>query len=215
MAGYREIAELLQQNYRSGEYPNGQYPSLRKIAADMGCSYVTAVRAMRFLQNKEPIEKKQNFPLVAMISSMWRFSSWHRAIRESVMELGGQLRFVTYSSFIDPVITETLNEKFDLVILDPPKLVDSKNHLENGCRAYSLLARRGFELLNPGGMLLNLSCSGLMTCELFQKITASAANQCGADAVIAAEVRQSPDHPVSLAVPETFYLNGLLSIRRN
>ena len=106
-------------------------------------------------------------------------------------------------------------EKFDLVILDPPKLIDSKNHLENGCRAYSLLARRGFELLNPGGMLLNLSCSGLMTEELFQKITSSAANQCGADAVIAAAVRQSPDHPVSLAVPETFYLNGLLSIRRN
>ena len=134
MAGYREIAELLQQHYRSGEYPERKYPSLRKIAADMGCSYVTAVRAMRFLQNKEPIEKKQNFPLVAMISSMWRFSSWHRAIRESVMELGGQLRFVTYSSFIDPVITETLNEKFDLVILDCP--VEPESPLFNVVRKH-------------------------------------------------------------------------------
>ena len=120
MARFIEIAELLQQNFCNGEYPEGKYPSLRKIAADMGCSYVTAVRAMRFLQEKETSRTRDSFPLIAMITSMWRFSSWHRAIRESVMELGGQLRFVTYSSFIDPVITETLNEKFDLIILDCP-----------------------------------------------------------------------------------------------
>ena len=120
MARFLEIAKLLQQNFRNGEYPEGKYPSLRKIAADMGCSYVTAVRAMHYLQKKAPVRQKQDFPLVAMISSMWNFSTWHRAIRESVMELGGQLRFVTYSSFIDPVITETLNEKFDLIILDCP-----------------------------------------------------------------------------------------------
>ena len=120
MARLLEIAELLRQNFCNGEYPEGKYPSLRKIAADMGCSYVTAVQAMHYLQKKAPVQSKQDFPLVAMISSMWRFSSWHRAIRESVMELGGQLRFVTYSSFIDPVITETLNEKFDLIILDCP-----------------------------------------------------------------------------------------------
>lgn len=120
MAGYKEIAGWLQQNYLSGEYPEGKYPSLRKIAADMGCSYVTAVRAMRFLQNKETAKPKRSFPLVAMISSLWRFTSWCRTIRESVIELGGQLRFVPYSSFTDPVITETLNEKFDLVILDCP-----------------------------------------------------------------------------------------------
>lgn len=106
-------------------------------------------------------------------------------------------------------------EKFDLVIIDPPKLIDSKNHLESGCRAYSLLAKRGFELLKRGGFLLNLSCSGLMTPELFQKITATSANQCHADAAIIGAVRQSPDHPVALEVPETFYLKGLLSLRRN
>ncbi len=105
-------------------------------------------------------------------------------------------------------------EKFDLVILDPPKLIDAKSHVISGCRAYSHLARRGFELLNPGGLLLNLSCSGLMTPELLQKITADAACQCGVEAQLVGEVRQSADHPVLLSVPETFYLKGLLSIRR-
>lgn len=106
-------------------------------------------------------------------------------------------------------------EKFDLVILDPPKLIDSKNHVTSGCRAYSHLARRGLELLNPTGLLLNLSCSGLMTPDLLQKITADAACQCGVEAALIGEVRQSADHPVLLSVPETFYLKGLLSIRRN
>ena len=134
MAGYREIAELLQQHYRSGEYPERKYPSLRKIADDMGCSYMTAVRAMRFLQEKESVQSPHSFPLVAMITSMWRFNAWCGAIRESVMELGGQLRFVTYSSFIDPVITETLNEKFDLVILDCP--VEPESPLFNVVRKH-------------------------------------------------------------------------------
>ena len=106
-------------------------------------------------------------------------------------------------------------EKFDLVILDPPKLVDSQKHLTKGCRAYSHLAKRGFELLADGGILMNFSCSGLMTSELFQKITADAAVQSGCDCAIIDTVRQSADHPVSLAVPETFYLKGLVSLKRN
>ncbi len=102
-------------------------------------------------------------------------------------------------------------ERFDLIVLDPPKLIDSKNALMRGCRAYQDLARLGFKLLNPGGILFNFSCSGLMDAELFQKITAAAAVEAGADAVIIGRVDQSGDHPVAEAVPETRYLKGLIS----
>ncbi len=101
--------------------------------------------------------------------------------------------------------------KFDLVILDPPKLVDSQRSLMSGARAYQDLARHGFKLLKPGGVLFNFSCSGLMTAELFQKITASAALEAGVDARIIGHLEQSPDHPTLLSVPETFYLKGLVS----
>ena len=103
-------------------------------------------------------------------------------------------------------------EKFDMVILDPPKLVESRNSLERGCRAYQFLARMGFKLLNPGGVLFNLSCSGLMEMPLFQKITCDAALEAGTDAVIVETLRQGADHPVILTVPETSYLKGLVSI---
>ncbi len=101
-------------------------------------------------------------------------------------------------------------EKFDLVILDPPKLIDGTGSITRGCRAYKDLARLGFSLLNKGGLLMNFSCSGLMTPELFQKITADGALDAGVDGQILRTLRQGMDHPVSLAVPESFYLKGLL-----
>ena len=107
---------------------------------------------------------------------------------------------------------ERSGEKFDLVILDPPKLIPNKAAVMRGCRAYQDLARIGFKLLNPGGMLANFSCSGAMDMPLFQKITADAALQAGRRAGIIHRFEQSPDHPTLLTVPETFYLKGLLSI---
>ena len=107
---------------------------------------------------------------------------------------------------------EAAGEKFDLVILDPPKLIDSQRSLMRGCRGYQDLARLGFKLLNPGGVMFNFSCSGLMDPELFQKITAAAALDAGVDAQIVGKFHQATDHPVLLSVPETFYLKGLCSV---
>lgn len=103
--------------------------------------------------------------------------------------------------------------QFDVVILDPPKLVDSQRALMSGARAYQDLARHGFKLLKKGGILFNFSCSGLMTADLFQKITASAALEAGAEARIICHLEQAPDHPTLLSVPETFYLKGLVSCK--
>ena len=103
------------------------------------------------------------------------------------------------------------NEKYDLVILDPPKLVASQRDLVRGCRAYQDLARLGFQLTAPGGFMLNLSCSGLMTMELLEKVTASAALEAGVSARLAGTVRQAADHPVDTAVPEGAYLKGRLN----
>lgn len=102
-------------------------------------------------------------------------------------------------------------EKFDFIILDPPKLVESRNSLERGCRAYQFLARMGYKLLNPGGVMFNLSCSGLMDMPLFQKITCDAALEAGVEASIIGTLRQGADHPVLLTVPETSYLKGLVT----
>lgn len=101
--------------------------------------------------------------------------------------------------------------KFDLVILDPPKFIESQKNLLRGCRAYQDIARLGYQLLTSGGVLFNFSCSGLMTADLFQKITAAAAIEAGVSAKLIGHLEQAPDHPVTLAVPESFYLKGLIT----
>lgn len=103
-------------------------------------------------------------------------------------------------------------EKFDLIILDPPKLIPGKSAMLRGCRGYQDLARLGFKMLNKNGILCNFSCSGLMEMPLFQKITADAALDAGRSAGIICRLEQAPDHPTALGVPETFYLKGLISV---
>ncbi|HBT28601.1 MAG TPA: 23S rRNA (cytosine(1962)-C(5))-methyltransferase RlmI, partial [Erwinia persicina] len=60
-------------------------------------------------------------------------------------------------------------EKFDLIIMDPPKFVENKNQLMGACRGYKDINMLAMQLLNPGGMLMTFSCSGLMPTDLFQK----------------------------------------------
>jgi 23S rRNA (cytosine1962-C5)-methyltransferase len=109
-------------------------------------------------------------------------------------------------------LRELRNEgrKFDLIILDPPKLVKSGSQLNRASRAYQDLNRIGFELLNSGGYLATYSCSGHMGLDLFQKIVFAASNQAGCDAHLQQVVLQSPDHPIHLNIPESLYLKGLL-----
>ena len=102
--------------------------------------------------------------------------------------------------------------RFDLIVLDPPKLVESRKSLMRGARAYKDMALIAFQLLAPGGTLVNFSCSGLMEPALFQKITADAALDAGVSARTLYRLSQSPDHPVSLRVPEGAYLKGLVSV---
>jgi 23S rRNA (cytosine1962-C5)-methyltransferase len=99
---------------------------------------------------------------------------------------------------------------FDLIILDPPKFVESRNQLDKGARGYKDINLLAFKLLRPGGLLFTFSCSGHMEMPLFQKIVADSALDAGRSAQILAVLNQSPDHPVALNFPEGAYLKGLL-----
>lgn len=101
-------------------------------------------------------------------------------------------------------------KKFDVIILDPPKFVDSKHNLNRAARGYKDINRLAFGLLNKGGYLLTFSCSGLMPAELFQKVVADGALDAQVDAQIIKRLEQDEDHPISTAFPEGYYLKGLI-----
>jgi 23S rRNA (cytosine1962-C5)-methyltransferase len=100
--------------------------------------------------------------------------------------------------------------QFDLIILDPPKFVESRSQLERASRGYKDINLLAFQLLRQGGLLFTFSCSGLMPALLFQKIVADAALDAHREAQIIRFLSQSRDHPTSLNFPEGAYLKGLI-----
>lgn len=101
-------------------------------------------------------------------------------------------------------------ERFDVVILDPPKFAHSQPQIERAARAYKDINLLGMHLLNPGGTLITFSCSGLVSADLFQKIIFGAAVDAGRTAQIIERLSQGTDHPVALTFPEGEYLKGLV-----
>ncbi len=101
------------------------------------------------------------------------------------------------------------NRRFDLIVLDPPKFVDSRAHLEKASRGYKDINLLACQLLRPNGLLFTFSCSGLMPGDLFQKIVADAALDAGRPAQILHRLGTPSDHPTLLAFPEGTYLKGL------
>jgi 23S rRNA (cytosine1962-C5)-methyltransferase len=101
-------------------------------------------------------------------------------------------------------------ERFDLVVLDPPKFAPAREHVDRAARAYKDINLSGFRLLRPGGLLFTYSCSGAIDADLFQKIVAGAAADARVDARILKRLGAGVDHPLLASFPEGEYLKGLL-----
>ncbi len=99
---------------------------------------------------------------------------------------------------------------FDLIVLDPPKFVESKGQVMAGCRGYKDINLLAMKLLRPGGLLATFSCSGLVTPDLFHKVVADAAVDAGRRVQIIERLQQGPDHPEDVCFPEGLYLKGLV-----
>lgn len=100
--------------------------------------------------------------------------------------------------------------QFDLIILDPPKFVESAEQLLQGSRGYQDINRLALQLLRSGGILFTFSCSGHMERNLFQKIVADAALEAHQEVQIIRFLSQAEDHPVAANFPEAAYLKGLV-----
>jgi 23S rRNA (cytosine1962-C5)-methyltransferase len=97
-------------------------------------------------------------------------------------------------------------ERYDVVVLDPPAMVKSRAKLGQGLKGYRELNRRAMSLLPEGGWLFTKSCSYHVSPEDFLRVLAEAARDAHRPFRFLEWGRQSPDHPILLASPETSYL---------
>jgi 23S rRNA (cytosine1962-C5)-methyltransferase len=104
-------------------------------------------------------------------------------------------------------------ERFDAIVLDPPKFAPSAAHAERAARAYKDINRLAFLLLAPNGLLFTFSCSGGISADLFHKIVAGAGLDAKVDGIVYAHLGAAPDHPMTVTFPEGEYLKGLAIVR--
>lgn len=101
-------------------------------------------------------------------------------------------------------------ERFDVIILDPPKFAKSQKDVNGACRGYKDLNWLALRLLNPEGLLATFSCSGLVSQTLFQKVVFGAAVDAQREVQILQHLSHAPDHPTAITFPESAYLKGFL-----
>jgi 23S rRNA (cytosine1962-C5)-methyltransferase len=105
-------------------------------------------------------------------------------------------------------------ERYDAIVLDPPKFAPTAAHAERAARAYKDINRLALLALAPGGLLFTFSCSAGIPVDLFHKIVAGGGSDAGVDGAIVERLGAAADHPMTLAFPEGEYLKGLAIVRR-
>jgi 23S rRNA (cytosine1962-C5)-methyltransferase len=100
--------------------------------------------------------------------------------------------------------------RFDLVIVDPPRFARSRKGLKSALQGYQRLNRLALGCIAEGGLLATFSCSGRVAADEFQEAVSYAASDAGRSVRILERLTQAPDHPVSTRCPQTAYLKGFL-----
>ncbi|MEM6331877.1 MAG: substrate-binding domain-containing protein [Planctomycetota bacterium] len=135
---YPEIAGVLRSRLDRGDYALNRLPSGRKLAAELGVSYLTARRAIAHLieggelvredngrlrrAEQHPVrDRPLNIAFLMPANPSASSGEWRIALSEVVEERGGVVRPISYVHPDDPVITEAINAEFDGIFLVQPR----------------------------------------------------------------------------------------------
>ncbi len=102
------------------------------------------------------------------------------------------------------------DNKYDLIVLDPPAFAKHRGALHNALKGYMRLNAKGFEAIKKGGILFTFSCSQVVTKDNFRNAVFTAAAQAGRKVRILHQIHQPADHPINIYHPEGEYLKGLV-----
>lgn len=105
---------------------------------------------------------------------------------------------------------DTLNDKFDLVICDPPALIKNKKSIPTGQHAYLKINTNAMNLLEKNGLYVSCSCSGLLEKADFLSLLRKSQTRSKKSLQIISEGGHAADHPHLASFPEGFYLKMLL-----
>jgi 23S rRNA (cytosine1962-C5)-methyltransferase len=130
----------------------------------------------------------------------------HNAVLNNVREV---CRFEASNVFDRLRRLVTGEQRFDVVILDPPSFTHHRNAVAKALSGYKEINLRALKLLRPGGILLTFTCSYYVERAQFEGMLQEAAGDARRQLIVRHRLSQAGHHPEVLTIPETSYLKGL------
>jgi 23S rRNA (cytosine1962-C5)-methyltransferase len=148
-----------------------------------------------------------------------------RLARENANLNQVRVRFVQADAFLYMRDMLQQGRQYDVVVLDPPKLIRGRAEIGEGTKKHFDLNRLAMRLVRPGGLMLSCTCSGLLSEEEFFRLLRAASLQAGplvAEATadraarhagrrfqILARSGAAADHPVAAEASQSEYLKAV------
>jgi 23S rRNA (cytosine1962-C5)-methyltransferase len=98
------------------------------------------------------------------------------------------------------------DERWDIVVADPPAFVQSKRELTRGIEKYRSICAAALAHCAPGGLFVSASCSAHLDGETHLAMLRGAARRARRSIAVVGRGGLPPDHPVHPLLPESAYL---------
>jgi 23S rRNA (cytosine1962-C5)-methyltransferase len=105
---------------------------------------------------------------------------------------------------------ESNEDKFDLVVVDPPAFAKHQKAKKQALNAYTRINLMAIESLQEDGIIFTFSCSQAISEEDFQRAIFNAVLQTNRKCSILYKLSQPADHPRNIFHPEGKYLKGFV-----
>ncbi len=119
-----------------------------------------------------------------------------------------QVTFIESDAF--EYLKKPVTDTFDLVVLDPPALIQKRRDFEQGRQAYFLLNEGAIQRVSEGGLLVSASCSLHLLRDELIRIVQQVARRQNKHVQLVHEAHPAADHPRLLSMTESDYLKCLV-----
>jgi 23S rRNA (cytosine1962-C5)-methyltransferase len=125
-------------------------------------------------------------------------------------ELAGAAAFVQGDAIEWATASARAGERYEVVIVDPPRLVKGRASLKRGLARYRRIYAAALRLAEKGGVVALFSCSGLVSEREHEDTVVAALRETDRTASVLCRLHAGADHPFRPRAGGGEYLKGLL-----
>jgi 23S rRNA (cytosine1962-C5)-methyltransferase len=107
-------------------------------------------------------------------------------------------------------LKKSATQSYDVVVIDPPALIQKRRDFEQGRQAYFVLNEHAIQRVADGGLFITASCSLHLHREELVRIVQQVARRQNKRVQLVHEAHPAADHPQLLAMSESAYLKCLM-----